>query len=263
MDAIFLEILSIATMIIIGLAVISFIGVGLRLFGSFRQTRKLQTLVISIGFLIGAIGMLFLVGEHLIMTTGHEESEELADLADPEVSAQAYFIATLAVLFSIIKIYCYDLFALSFFTENRGKVLLISAPFLVLLLIYYILWIWTGLPEGSGYWEFNDDANLWDIDRSGEHEGLLFLIMSVPLFLSPLVMFYGGYRVRARAPLMKRMILLSFGQLIATFVYALEILEPAPEIMVVARLGWVFFPLWMYIWFTLPDFAKKWINWEG
>ncbi|MFQ5977252.1 MAG: hypothetical protein ACE5OZ_03850 [Candidatus Heimdallarchaeota archaeon] len=256
-----MEPLSIATIMIISLAVISFIGVGVRLIGPYRKTRRLQTLALAIGFFAGSIGMLFLAGEHGIMTLGHDEEEEKAGVDDPEVSAQAYFVACVAVFFSVITIYCFDLFALSFLSENRKRVFLFSLPLLALLLSYFAFYVWSGLD--SGEWHFNQDADAWDIDRSGSHEGMLFALFIIPLFLSPLVMLYGTFQIRGRGPLTTRMFLLSLGQLLASIVYTLEILEPEPTIMVIARIGWVVYPLWMFVWFSLPEFAKRWIKWEG
>ncbi|MHA2270664.1 MAG: hypothetical protein ACXACI_02295 [Candidatus Hodarchaeales archaeon] len=256
-----MEPLSIATIIIIGLAVISFIGVGTRLVGPYKKTRRLQTLVLAIGFFAGSLGMLFLAGEHGLMTLGHDETQEENNDADPDVSAQAYFAACIAIFFSVVTIYCFDLFALSFLSENRRKVFLFSIPLLLLLLSYFAFFIWSGLD--SGEWHYNDDASAWDIDRSGSHEGILFILFIIPLFFSPLVMFYGAYQIRDRGPIARRMLFLTLGQLLASIVYTLEILEPEPTLMVLARVGWIVYPLWMYIWFSLPAFAKRWIGWEG
>jgi hypothetical protein len=255
-----MELLSILTIAIIGIAIFLFIGVGSKLIGPYKKTRKLQTLALALGFFAGSLGMLFLLGEHAIMTLGHEDPDENT-LADPEVSAQAYFVAAIAIFFSVVTIYCFDLFALSFLSEDRKKVIFFSIPLLFLLLIYFAFWTWTGIDSGT--WEFNEDANLWDINRQGSDEGLLLILFVIPLFFSPLIMLYGAYQIRDRGPLATRMLLLSLGQLLASIVYTFEILEPAPTIMVIVRIGWIVYPLWMYIWFALPEFAKRMIKWES
>ncbi|MFX1510988.1 MAG: hypothetical protein ACFFCQ_00155 [Promethearchaeota archaeon] len=255
--------------IIVGaLGIVVMIGCAYRLYTNYIKTEKKQSLYLAgFWFFLGIAALLVGIEQILFRLIDN------TDAADP-----ATFFAILAFSSAICGFFLGNLFALSFFSEEKMKLVAIPS---ILLIAYFGYWLLTihfnasAIPGTEGvdvFAPWRDTGVDMDMYRTGAEKGILVLLMFIPVWFIFTVLAYATYEVRAQLPLFKRSFLLTILQAGTNVAYTIEIigtdfLEPvlgdaAVWMVVLARINYVLIPLFVYIVYAMPQWFKVLIGWE-
>ncbi|MFX1514641.1 MAG: hypothetical protein ACFFCQ_18910 [Promethearchaeota archaeon] len=233
-----------------------------RLLRNYRITGRTESL-----FLAGFWGCLGIA----VLLVGLEQAVfEIMDKNDAKDIAT--FFAILAFSFAINAFFLGHLFALSFFSKEKLKLVIVPG---ILLLIYLGYWLLTIHYNGSGvpdphYGPWHDTGVDFDMYRTGSEKVILFVLMFIPVWFIVGVLGYATIKLKDRPPLFKRSLLLTILQAIINIQYIIEILgtdfiEPllgdlAVWMIVLGRINYVFVPLAIYFVYVMPQWLKNLIG---
>ncbi|MFX1250647.1 MAG: hypothetical protein ACFFCZ_03450 [Promethearchaeota archaeon] len=252
-----IDIFLIASLVVIVIAVLLALFVSYKLFRSWRESGQRPTLYMAGFFVVFVVSVLFLVGELQVVSLTHNQT---LPLTIQQGEFLGYVLAVLAIGGSVIAIIFLNLFALSFLEEKyRGYVII---P-VVIGILYWLVYSFAHyfFPFFSFSWEpelVGDVLTTFNMARSDEALIALLFLMSVPVWFAPLVLTIVTIQLRkGDRPVFLRSLLITISGFILAFTYIFEIIEVIPALIPIIRLGFVIFPILMYLCLLMPEWFKR------
>lgn len=241
----------------VAIGAILFLIMGTRLILAYRKSKKNQTLFLSGILLGGGMALLFLMAEQgLLLATVDPDAalipgmKSILQYRSNEINQFwiSYIFACIAYLCSGIAIMSANAFTWSFY-DWRRRVLIPSA---VLMISYVILVILT--PFNFVY-----TPGDWTPEREPLIDTILLALFLPPLIVPVLLFLYLTLSyLKQRNVQWRRLFVLTLGQAGLTFGYIVEILNVQdPWISVFSRFLIMLYPLFIWIGFMTPGWAKK------
>ncbi len=234
------------------LAIPAFLITGIQLIRKFLVNKQSQTIFLALFFIIGAIAISFLVIEQAWMEQTYSdepEDVELDHLVGENDAEIGRYLVCFAILLSAGCIITINYFVL-YFLSPRYRLLIIPLAGLALLyaLLYFVLdysWIKTS-------W-------IWEYHHSPQDEAILLWLFLVPVWFSLFLLASATYLIRTKPrPFVLRSSILTVGQFIISVAYSIQIVEPS----IISGLGFLCYPIIMYIAFTMPPWFQELIGWD-
>ncbi|MFX0061274.1 MAG: hypothetical protein ACFFC7_03740 [Candidatus Hermodarchaeota archaeon] len=252
-----IDIFLIASLVVIVIAVLLALFVGYKLFRSWRESGQRPTLYMAGFFVFFVISVLLLLGELQVVSLTHNQT---LPLTIEQGEFLGYVLAVLAVGGSVIVLIFLNLFALSFLGEKyRGFIII---PVVIGILywlvfsfahIFFPLFSFSWVPELQG-----DVLTTFNMARSDEALLTILLLMAVPVWFPPLVLAIATIQLRkGDRPVFLRSLLMTISFVIVAITYIFEIIEVIPALVPIIRLGFVIFPIMMYLCLLMPEWFKR------
>ncbi|MHA1990921.1 MAG: hypothetical protein ACW981_08260 [Candidatus Hodarchaeales archaeon] len=205
------------------LAIPTWLYVARKLYKSYRESESKSTKYLSFALVFGALAVLFNALKLVFLVVFDNDTPNGAVYIPSEVisgfnSAEfALLFAYLALAFSAVVIFYFDLFSLSFFEKRWARILPI---FLALVLIGYVLVFFFTPNE----WRANLPGTDFDLEHF-EYTLLLFLLFVIPLIAPVIILTVSTIQVRSKSTFaLRRTFLITFAQFLLTLGYLVEIL---------------------------------------
>ncbi|MFX0093833.1 MAG: hypothetical protein ACFFBD_18925 [Candidatus Hodarchaeota archaeon] len=165
-----------------------------------------------------------------------------------------------AVGCSVIAIIIVNLFALSFLEEKYQAYVIIPV---VIGILYWLVFSFAHyfFPFFSFSWapELQGDLlTTFNMTRSDEALLTILLLMIIPVWFPPLVLSIATIQLRkADRPVFLRSLLITISGFILAITYIFEIIEVIPALVPIIRLGFVIYPILMYLCLLMPTWFKR------
>lgn len=225
-----------------------------RVYSSYKNTGKRQSLYFSIGLLFGAFAIILLASELIslqLFDAGTQAGQEYVGSAigfGINSYNAGFVFAYLAILTSAFAILMFDAFSLSFF-ENKMKFLVIPA---ILLIAYVVVYLYPDWPKIM----LNSSGTDYNPTHTGAIDAALVAIFLLPLFFPAIVFFFSALQSRGNGFMVKRSLALSFFQILIGVGYTIEIVGGIDYLSVIGRLFILLYP-WL-TWNTIQ--SNGWLS---
>ncbi len=214
-----------------------------KVYMSYRQTEKKQSLYFSLGLLFGGLAIIFLALELTTLQIFLDNSKTLrggdyfgtvVPIFNMNSADLGAYFSYIAVIMSAIAILFFDSFSMSFF-ENKMKYLIIPA---ILVLAYVVLYFYPNIPgiqlNATGT-DFNPyHAPSWD--------ALLAALFILPVFFPAIIFFISAYQTRSNAYNFRRSFVLAILSILLGVGYTIEIVGGEAYLSVIGRLFILLYP---------------------
>ncbi len=219
--------------------------VAYKLLQSYKQTGHKQTLSIAVLAMFGGFAICALMLEQTILELSYSSAAEISNNDIEAIIARILVVSAIGL--SLVSIIASDLFGLYFLDR---KFLKLIYPLGLFAIIYFLLYAF--LP-----FEWIKQPDIWEYGHNKEDELLLLSLYLLPVWLSPLILTYATILLRESPNyLFRRSLLLTAGQFIIAIAYTFQIITPT----IFSAIGFFYYPIHMYIVFTLPEWFKKLIG---
>lgn len=205
------------------LAIPVWLFVARQLYKSYKENERKTTKYLSFGLVFGAIAVLFLALETVflqIFDSGTLEGTKYVPsvvIAGYNSAEFALLFAYLALGFSAVAIFYFDMFSLSFFEKRWARLLPLILG--VLLILYVLVFFFT-----PNEWRANALGTDFDLEHFG-YTSILFYLFVIPLIAPVIVLTVSTFQVRSQSTYaFRRTLLITFAQLLLTLGYLVEIL---------------------------------------
>ena len=249
----------------VGIGIILFLSLGLRLLLSYQRTEKKQTFYLAGEFIFGGLAMVFLLLEQVALLLYAEgvtipPFQSILDYSDINVFFVGYIGAILAWIFSGMAIIAANFFTHSFFPDAGKKILGIP---IILIFVYLILYIfspfqWEGVPGD------------WSPEHAMELKIISWILFFIPLWTVVFLFFYLMVSLYRRgSPTWRRLLWIFLSQTLLSIAFTIEILNPATLtgilpvlegyegfIAAFSRFFLMIYPVLMWIGVLTPNWAK-------
>ena len=249
----------------VGIGIVLFVALGIRLLMSYQRTEKKQTFYLSGEFIFGGLGMLFLLLEQVALLL-YAESEVIPprqtifEYTEINVFFVAFICAALAWLCSGTAIIAANFFTHSFFPESSKKLLGIPIG----LILVYLALILTASFEWVG------EPGDWSPEHLSELNVVLWILFFIPLWIVVFLFFYLTISLYRRgSPAWRRLFWIFISQTLLSLAFTIEILNPATltgiltllqgyegYIAAISRFFLMIYPVLMWIGVLTPNWAK-------
>ncbi len=270
----FTEILGI---IFVVLGIIFYFILGTRLFLSYQQSEKKQTLYLSLLLLLGGLALLSLTLEQLVLrfyveesVTQMAESLTIFQFSEIDVFYVAFLFAALAWLTSGLAIISANIFTLSFFPERDKKLLLIP---IFLMFLWFVILV-------TAPFQYISTGSDWSPEHESVTNAITAVLSLIPLWTVPFLFLYLAFSLkRKNVSTWRRVGWLFITQVILSIGFTIEILNPSAFTTFFSDIGMNFdlllnetvwslssrfmimiYAVLMWIAFYTPNWAKGWLG---
>ncbi|MFX1250646.1 MAG: hypothetical protein ACFFCZ_03445 [Promethearchaeota archaeon] len=252
-----IDIFLIASLVVIVIAMLLALFVGYKLYRSWKESGQRPTLYMAGFFATFVVSVLLLLGELQVVSLTHNGT---LPLTIEQGEFLGYLLAVLAVGGSVIAIIFLNLFALSFLEEKYRAYLIIPVVIGILYWlvfsfghIFFPLFSFNWTPELQG-----DILTTFNMARSQDALLTILLLMAVPVWFPPLVLAIATIKLRkGDRPVFLRSLLITISGFILAITYIFEIIEAIPALVPIIRLGFVIYPILMYLCLLMPAWFKR------
>ncbi|MFX1250645.1 MAG: hypothetical protein ACFFCZ_03440 [Promethearchaeota archaeon] len=252
-----IDIFLIASLVVIVIAVLLALFVCIKLYRSWKESGQRPTLYMAGFFATFVVSVLLLVGELQVVSLTHNGT---LPFTIQQGEFLGYLLAVLAVGGSVLALIFLNLFALSFLGERYRAYVIIPV---VIGILYWLVFSFGHIffPLFSFNWEpelVGDVLTTFNMARSQDALLTILLLMSVPVWFGPLVLIIATIQLRsADRPVFLRSLLITLSFIIIAITYIFEIIEAIPALIPIIRLGFVIFPILMYLCLLMPEWFKR------
>ncbi|MHA1449772.1 MAG: hypothetical protein ACTSP4_10170 [Candidatus Hodarchaeales archaeon] len=267
--------LSLAIMLV---AIIVYLVLSRRLYKNYQKTQSVYSKWLCLFFVSTPLAIIFLIMELTILKIltpdGITSFQVIGSTVTANIGLDAatintlktvdllgWLFATIAIFFSSLSSTIINLFALGFLDPKWKKIAIIPA---ILAFAYWILHSFGSMFLGADYhhmWIQEYTNGTWDMSYTTAAETLHIPLLVLPLAIATLILLYVSLKVRVKGrPAFIRAFLIALGMLILSMVYIFEVITPHPIMTAIFRLGFVYFPLHMYVCLISPDWFKNLIG---
>lgn len=228
-----------------------------RVFSNYRQNQKKQSLYFSMGLLFGGLAIVFLALELLtlqLFDNGTQAGKEYMGktvafgLNSYQLGAGFSYVA---VILSIIAIFSFDVFSMSFF-ENKMKFLIIPA---ILLLAYFVIYFF---PNPKIF--LNASGTDYNPTHPGNIDGLIVAVFLIPLFFPAFIFLLTAFQTRGNTYAFRRSLALCFLQILLGIGYTIEIVGGIDFLSVIGRFFILIFPYFTWSVLQGSNFVRKFLG---
>lgn len=225
-----------------------------KVYSNYRQNQKKQSFYFSMGLLFGGLAIVFLALELLtlqIFDAGTQAGQEYVGktvafgLNSYQLGAGFSYVA---VVLSIIAIFSFDTFSMSFF-ENKMKFLIIPA---ILLIAYFIIYFFP-----NPIIKLNSTGTDYNPSHPGNIDTLIVAVFLIPLFFPALIFLLTAIQTRANTYASRRSLALCFLQILLGIGYTIEIVGGVDFLSVIGRLFILIYPFLTWNVLQGSNFVRK------
>ncbi|MFX0091293.1 MAG: hypothetical protein ACFFBD_05970 [Candidatus Hodarchaeota archaeon] len=252
-----IDIFLIASLFVILIAVLLALFVSYKLFRSWKESGKKPTLYMTYFFIFFVISVTLLLGELQVVSLTHSG---VLPLSIAQGEFLGYVLAVLAVGGSVIVLFALNFFAISFLDEKYRRFVYIP---IIIAIIYWLVFSFGHYisPIFQFHWEeelVGDILTTYNLARSTEGLLVILLLMIIPVWFPPLVLTIATIQLRqGERPVFLRSLLILIAFVIIAITYIAEIIEVIPALIPVMRLGFIIFPIMMYLCLIMPPWFRK------
>lgn len=266
--------LSLAVMVI---AIVVYLVLSLRLYRNYQKTQSAHSKWLCLFFISTPVAIIFLILELAVLKfltpDGVTSFQVIGSVVTANIGLDVdttnalltvdflgWLFATIAIFFSFISATIINIFALGFLDRKWRKTVVIPAILSFLYWVFHSFGFLLG-PDYQHEWSQEYINGTWDMTYSTAAETLHIPLLVLPLAIATLILFYVSWKVRVKGrPAFIRAFLIAFGLMILSTVYIFEVITPHPILTAIFRLGFVYFPLHMYVCLISPNWFKKLIG---
>ncbi len=220
-----MEPVDIVGVVFIILGIIFYLALGIRLYRSYKDSEKKQTLYLSLLLIFGGMALLSLTLEQVILLVNADplDSQTVDDAisilkySEIDVFWVAFMFATLAWITSSMAIIAANFFTQSFFPESNKRLLLIP----IILMVGFLLL----LTLSPFYYEYVEGD--WSPNHDASTTFLKWILFLIPLWTISFLFLYLSVSLKRKGVIAWRRVGWFFmSQVILSIGFTIEILNP-------------------------------------
>lgn len=225
-----------------------------KVYMSYRQTEKKQSLYFSLALLFGGLAIIFLAMElttlqifldNTLTKRGGDYVGTTVPILNMNSADLGAYFSYIAVIMSAVAILMFDSFSMSFF-ENKMKYLIIP---ILLVLAYVGLYFYPNIPGI----QLNKSGTDFNPYHTPETDALLVALFILPVFFPAIIFFISAIQTRGNKYNFRRSFVLALLSIMLGIGYTIEIVGGEAYLSVIGR---IFILLYPYLTWSVLQSSK-------
>ncbi|MHA1449771.1 MAG: hypothetical protein ACTSP4_10165 [Candidatus Hodarchaeales archaeon] len=274
-----MELATILSLVVMIIAIGVYLVLSWKLYKNYKKTGSAHSKRLFLFFISTSLTIVFLIMELAILkylvpdglldfrvfkgsVTIYETTVAVSSFEDLVfIDSLGWLCSTIAIFFGFLSSTIINIFALGFLDPKWKKTAIVPA---VLAFLFWVVHSFGSLVLGPDFhhrWIQEYTKGTWDMSYSNIARLIQIPLLILPFAIATLILLYVSWKIRVKGrPVFFRSFLIALGVIIFATVYTFEIISPGPIITAIFRLGFVYFPLHMYLCLVSPDWFKKLIG---